>query len=65
MQAGRHLAGMGLDYFAVTALMLSSCGFFFVFGCRLFFFFVCFVFARFQSFLSMVIQQLVLILMFL
>ena len=61
MQAGRHPAGMGLDYFAVAALILSSCGFFFVFECGFPFFF----FARFQSFLSMVIQQLVLILMFL
>ena len=62
MQAGRHPAGMGLGYFAVAALILSSCGFFFVFECRFPFFFF---FARFQSFLSMVIQQLVLILMFL
>ena len=38
MQAGRHPAGMGFNYFAVAALVLSCCDFFFVFGCRIFFF---------------------------
>ena len=61
MHAGRQAsAAMGFDYVAVAALMLSCSDFFFVFGCRIFFFF-----ARFQPFLSMVVQQLVLILMFL
>ena len=33
-----HSAGMGLDFIAIALLLLSHCGFFFVFGCGVSFF---------------------------
>ena len=50
---------MWFDCIMNAPLLPSHCGFFFVFGCRIF------LFGRFQSFLSMLFQQLVVILLFL
>ena len=54
-----HPAGMGFEFIAVAALLLSHCGFFFVFVCR-----VSFLVGS-SIFLLMVVQQLVVILLFL
>ena len=52
--------GMGFDLIVIVPLLSSCCGFLFIFGCKVSFF------GRFQHFfLSMVVQQLVVILVFL
>ena len=54
---GTHPAGMGFDFIMIVPLLLSCCGFFFVFGCGVFFFLV-----GSSILLSMIVQQLVAIL---
>lgn len=64
---GNDFNWMGSIQYSILSLQILKSGLKVVdlFQKEVVFFFVCFVFARFQSFLSMVIQQLVLILMFL
>ena len=52
---GRLPSGYGVLLYRESAPLPSCCGFFFVFGCRISFF------GRFQSFLSIVVQQSVVI----
>ena len=54
-----HPVGMRFDLITIAPLLLSRCGFFFVFGCRVSFL------VDSNIFLWMVVQQLVVILMFL
>ena len=54
-----HLAGMGLDFTVIVTILLSHCGFSFVFGHGVSFF------GRFQHLLLMIVQQLLVILMLL
>ena len=56
---GLHPAGMGFDLIVIAPILQSYCGFFFIFGCRVSFL------LDFSVFLSINVQQLVVIFVFL